>query len=210
MKVTMISKPIRSKSHHKRHERIDFLSNKKALSVWKLASTKREDYKKLLHKKFPPYRCAVVARSTCIIPLWNGSHMWGRCLGFFFQILYYYGPSAPAPTFTPQHPSVQSRTPFCRYNTSVLTCFLIISKFTCCWCFELRIATRSWVFKVARFLHSVFVLATRNISALLEQVFFLCFLVFPFSFRFSYLHNEIRDQVIDVEINRLLMCNDLL
>lgn len=105
---------------------------KKALSVWKLASTKREDYKKLLHKKARPYRCTVVARTTCIIPLWNGTHMCGRCLGLFFQ-MYYYESSAPDPAFAPQHPSVQSLTPFCRCERYYI-CFWPAS-----WYFEIHL-----------------------------------------------------------------------
>lgn len=59
-----------------------FFIIKKALSVWKLVSTKHEDNKKLLHKKARPYRCG--CGHDWYYSVWNETHMCGRCLGFFF------------------------------------------------------------------------------------------------------------------------------
>lgn len=58
--------------------------------------TKREEHKKLLHKKavYDVYRCGCARHALC--PWKRSTHMHGRCLGFVFQ-MYYYGPPPPQP-----------------------------------------------------------------------------------------------------------------
>lgn len=115
---------------------------KKPLYVWKLASTKREDYKKLLHKKAWPYRCGC-AHHLHYSTMKRNAHVW-QMFGVLFSnvLLQFLRPRVLQPSCHLSTPLTQSLTPFfCRCRRYFI-CFwpaLVLSIFTCCFVFKLKI-----------------------------------------------------------------------